>query len=253
MNLQDLKKVISYKWRVQSFSKFKAQGQCVAYIDARQAQDLLDDVVGVGNWQDKYYSEGGLLFCSVGIKVDSEWVWKADTGSESNMEAQKGHSSDAFKRACVKWGIGRFLYNLKIQYVEANEIKTQKNYPYPVQNGKRIWDLTKHINSLGKTPQPETKITEAIVSQNEKLKADLVKAQIDVDLFYKVFQITDATLIRVIEVKNILIANWSLIVANGIKEQDIALFIKDTNIKLSQVKYDDLNKMCKDYIELNSK
>ena len=43
MNLKDLSKELPYKWRVQS-TKF-GKTTCVAYIDARDCQDLLDDVV----------------------------------------------------------------------------------------------------------------------------------------------------------------------------------------------------------------
>ena len=148
MNLKELTKTIPYKWRVQSFSKNKAKAQCVAYISSRDAMDLLDEVVGAGNWQDKYETVNGLLFCSIGIKVDNEWVWKGDTGVESNMEKEKGHSSDAFKRAGVKWGIGRFLYSKTIQFVNTDGAKTDTHkYPYVVDNqGKRVWDITKHIN-----------------------------------------------------------------------------------------------------------
>ena len=146
MDIKDLYKEMSYKWRVQSFSKFKPQAQCVAYIDARDVMKKLDDVVGQENWQDEYYIANNMLFCKVGIKIDNEWVWKSDTGSESNIEKEKGHSSDAFKRACVKWGIGRFLYELDIKYLEANEIKTATNFPYVVNNGKKVWDITKLIN-----------------------------------------------------------------------------------------------------------
>ena len=151
MNLKDLKKVIPHHWRVQSFSKNKPMAQCVAYIDSRDVQNILDEVVGVENWQDKYYEQKGMLFCSIGIRVGDDWIWKSDTGSESNMEAQKGHSSDAFKRAAVKWGIGRFLYDLPIHYVKANEIKTNNNFPYCIDDlGKRIWDLDEYINNLKK-------------------------------------------------------------------------------------------------------
>ena len=151
MNLKDLKKTIPHHWRVQSFSKNKPMAQCIAYIDSRDVQNLLDEVVGQENWQDKYYEQKGMLFCSIGIRVGDDWVWKSDTGSESNMEAEKGHSSDAFKRAAVKWGIGRFLYDLPIHLVKANEIKTNGNFPYCVDDsGKRIWDLDEYINNLKK-------------------------------------------------------------------------------------------------------
>jgi hypothetical protein len=147
MNIKDLQKKIEPQWRVQSFSKNKPQAQCVAYIDARDVMRLLDEVVGPENWQDDYKDLGGQIFAGIGIKVGDHWSWKWDTGSESNIEKEKGQASDSFKRAAVKWGIGRFLYDLPIQYVSANEIKTANNFPYVVDNtGKRVWDLTKHIN-----------------------------------------------------------------------------------------------------------
>ena len=149
MNLKDLQKKIDCKWRVQSCSKNYKSAQCVAYIDARQVANLLDEVCSPENWQVDYKTINNLLFAGIGINIGGEWVWKWDTGSESNIEKDKGHVSDAFKRAGVQWGIGRFLYELDIQYVDTNEIKTQSNYPYPVnKQGERIKDLTEYINKL---------------------------------------------------------------------------------------------------------
>ena len=68
MNLKDLSKELPYKWRVQSTKYGKTT--CVAYIDARDCQDLLDEVVGPENWQSMFYEENGLLFCKVGIACD---------------------------------------------------------------------------------------------------------------------------------------------------------------------------------------
>jgi len=148
MNLKELQKEIPSKWRVQSFSKNKPMASCVAYIDARQVASLLDEVVGAENWQVKYETVGGMLFAGIGIKVNNEWVWKWDTGSESDIEKEKGYVSDSFKRAGVQWGIGRFLYDKDIKYVPANETKTQGNYPYVVdETGKRVYDLTEYINN----------------------------------------------------------------------------------------------------------
>jgi hypothetical protein len=45
INLKDLQKELPFKWRVQSFSKNKPLAQCVAYIDSRNVQELLDEVV----------------------------------------------------------------------------------------------------------------------------------------------------------------------------------------------------------------
>ena len=67
INLKELKKEIPFKWRVQSANQYGAT--CVAYIDSRQAQDLLDDVCGAENWQVKYEEHKGNLFACVGIKI----------------------------------------------------------------------------------------------------------------------------------------------------------------------------------------
>jgi len=159
MNLLNLQMEIPCKWRVQSYSKNKPSAQCVAYIDARQVASILDEVVGAGNWQVDYKTVNDLLFAGIGIKIEGEWIWKWDTGSETQVEKDKGHVSDSFKRAGVQWGIGRFLYDMEIQYVKANEVKNKTNFPYPVDiNGERIWDLTKHINRLNAPVQKNNKV-----------------------------------------------------------------------------------------------
>lgn len=136
MNLEDLKKEIPYKWRVQSANKWGAS--CVAYIDARDVQDLLDEVCGAENWQCKYSEHKGNLFCSVGIFTENdEWCWKEDCGTESNVEKQKGEASDAFKRAAVMWGVGRFLYSKDVIKLPVKE-KNGKYVPYSDKQNKFI-------------------------------------------------------------------------------------------------------------------
>jgi len=84
-----------------------------------------------------------------------------------NTEKEKGEASDSFKRACVQWGIGRFLYNLGIQYVKTNEAKSGNNYPFPIDdNGNKIRDLTTFINQL-----KPSKITQ-FKKKDEPLKID---------------------------------------------------------------------------------
>jgi len=153
MKLNDLKKELPYKWRVQSIRNGRAT--CVAYIDARDCMDILDEVCGAENWQSIFYEESGLLFCKVGILCNDistqeySWVWKSDTGSESNVEKEKGHVSDAFKRACVSWGIGRFLYRLPMQTLKTKKYTNGREYPYIPEKDKLIFDgetLTNYIN-----------------------------------------------------------------------------------------------------------
>lgn len=167
MNLNDLKKEIPFKWRVQSANQYGAT--CVAYIDSRQVQDLLDDVCGQDGWQCKFEEHKGNLFCHIGILTHSFvdintgdkkdfWVWKSDCGTESNMEKEKGEASDAFKRSAVMWGIGRFLYSKKVVVLPVKEdgkdFKGNTKYsPYSEKTGKFIKNgdlITQWCNQLSK-------------------------------------------------------------------------------------------------------
>lgn len=89
------------------------------YKDARCDMRLLDEAVGADNWECEYRQIGGTLYCRVGIYSQDRngTVWKEDCGTESNMDAKKGEASDAFKRACFKWGIGRELYTAPFIWV----------------------------------------------------------------------------------------------------------------------------------------
>ena len=107
------------------------------YKDARCDMRLLDEVIGAENWQCRYEEHKGTLFCYVGIHLDSgEWIWKSDAGAPSNMESQKGEASDAFKRACVRWGIGRELYTSPDIVVYAGNYTAKE---YKDKNGQTKW------------------------------------------------------------------------------------------------------------------
>lgn len=108
-------------WRVGSVTgkdSDKPKGMALAYIDARTVMDRLDTVCGPAGWQNRYVMEGSKTVCEIGILCGDVWVWKADGAGDSDVEAEKGALSDAFKRAAVRWGIGRYLYNLKTPWVQ---------------------------------------------------------------------------------------------------------------------------------------
>jgi len=144
MKIEELKEVIPYKWRVQGAAKSYGKDvvNCVAYIDSRDVQDLLDKVVGPENWQSDFKEVKGNLFCGIGIVDElNEWVWKWDCGTESNVEKQKGEASDSFKRAAVQWGIGRFLYSLPVIQLPAKpNTWNQKITPYSEKQNKFATD-----------------------------------------------------------------------------------------------------------------
>ena len=116
------------------------------YKNARCDMNILDETVGAENWQREHYECKGNLFCRVGIKTGEpmhltndgikgtipEWIWKADCGTESNTEKEKGESSDSFKRACFNWGIGRELYTAPKTKIKGHTTKVNRN-------GKEVW------------------------------------------------------------------------------------------------------------------
>lgn len=110
-------------WRVGSMTKDKSKGMALAYIDARDVMDRLDDVCTPGGWACRYPHANGKTVCAIGIKVGEEWIWKEDGAGDSDIEAEKGALSDAFKRAAVRWGIGRYLYDIPSPWVELDEYK----------------------------------------------------------------------------------------------------------------------------------
>lgn len=98
------------------------------YKNARCDMKILDETFGTFRWQRKHYECKNNLFCSVGIKTESEeWVWKDDCGAESYTEKEKGEASDSFKRACFNWGIGRELYTAPFIYVQLDENEFDKD------------------------------------------------------------------------------------------------------------------------------
>jgi hypothetical protein len=93
----------------------------LAYIDARNVMDRLDEVVGPDAWQDAYeVLAGGTVKCSLQLWFGCCWVQKEDVGGQSDQsdtgDKAKAAFSDALKRAAVKFGIGRYLYALPAQW-----------------------------------------------------------------------------------------------------------------------------------------
>lgn len=106
------------------------KGVALAYIDARDVMNRLDAVMGPTCWQSCHpWSDQGRLACSIGLYLSGEWIWKSDGAGATQVEEEKGAFSDAFKRAAVHWGIGRYLYALPNEWVDLNERGQIQNTP----------------------------------------------------------------------------------------------------------------------------
>jgi hypothetical protein len=118
------------EWRAQQVTQDGKRAMALAYIDARSVMARLDEVVGPQNWQDSYRFEHDRTFGELKLRIDGEWISKSDTSDDSNFEGAKGGASGAFKRAGVKWGIGRYLYDVEAVWADC------ESYPQE-RNGKR--------------------------------------------------------------------------------------------------------------------
>lgn len=183
-----LKKPIPHSWRVQSYSKNKPVATVMAYIDQRDLMDVLDAYCEYG-WQKKYEEVAGNLFCSIGINMpDGTTQWRSDCGVESNQDAEKGRASDAAKRAGVNWGVGRFLYDMKIQYVTTNAKKDAGNYPHCIdEQGKQIWGLTEYINNKNpNAPKAPVQIKEPTTEEKTSMMQGRLNPDLPDGLAYKI-------------------------------------------------------------------
>ena len=128
------------------------------YKDARCDMNILDETVGAERWQRKHEIIGGNLFCNVGILFDGEWIWKQDVGVESYTEKEKGQASDAFKRACFNWGLGRELYTAPFIWVNADDANISES------NGKYTTYDRFEVKEIGYT---DRKITRLVIENTK--------------------------------------------------------------------------------------
>ncbi len=139
-------------FRVQSINK-GGYATILAYKDARYDMNVLDEVVGPENWCKSYEVKDGRLYCTVSIynAETKQWVSKQDVGTESNTEAEKGQASDAFKRACFNWGIGRELYDFpliqcKLNQNEYNEVGGRSKATWALKLKEWTWGAKRDDN-----------------------------------------------------------------------------------------------------------
>lgn len=156
--MEILAEEMPYKRKIQSENKNKRKAICVAYIDARDVERRLDKAFS--NWSDSYKiikddDRGVIVECTIKAEEQSRCdVWSAMFEKYQNSDnydnLHKSAYSDAFKRAAVKRGIGRFIYDLDVKYVDTNE----KGKPID-SNWKVIRNLTKHFSWSVNTKKKE--------------------------------------------------------------------------------------------------
>jgi hypothetical protein len=96
--------------------KLRSQGgRQLHYVTARTVMNRLDDVLGPENWWDDFVPLEHSVICRLTIRLpDGTVLTKSDAGGYAGMadpgDDDKSGFADAFKRAAVKFGVGRYLY-----------------------------------------------------------------------------------------------------------------------------------------------
>ena len=154
-------------WRLQYVEKTTMKGTSVPFIDARAIADRLDEVVGPNRWRNSFtpwhdctveQKQHASQLCTISIydgEID-QWIDKTDGAEDSDIEPVKGGLSDAFKRAAVKWNIGRYLYRFEPVWVAVEQ--RGKSYVITQNELTRLTQIYKQtISKLSASTPPQQK------------------------------------------------------------------------------------------------
>jgi hypothetical protein len=133
------------KWRVTHTTRDGSRGAVIAFADPRAYSDRLNHVFTPSGWtrayevntvssvtrmkKDKLIQTGKVLvtctvtIAGIGTHADSGEEWADEENAMTSALAQ------AFKRACVCFGLGRYLYNFAEMWVPLNEHRQPLKLP----------------------------------------------------------------------------------------------------------------------------
>jgi hypothetical protein len=133
------------KWRVTHTTRDGSRGAVIAFADPRAYSDRLNHVFTPSGWtrtyevntvssltrmkKDKVIQTGKVLvtctvtIAGIGTHADSGEEWADEENAMTSAQAQ------AFKRACICFGLGRYLYNFAEMWVPLNEYRQPINVP----------------------------------------------------------------------------------------------------------------------------
>jgi hypothetical protein len=115
------------KWRVGSISPDKKQAKALPYVEVRHYEDRLNLLCG-GDWSVTFKPWGERIICELTIYG----LTRSSTGESANgVAAGTSAEAQAFKRACSRFQLGRYLYSLSSPWM-----------PYDAQR-KRLLEVPK--------------------------------------------------------------------------------------------------------------
>ena len=148
-------------WRAGSTTRDKKRAQALPYAEPRVYEDRLNEVCP-GDWGCRFVPWGttGRIICELTIHD----VTRASTGEENDGFAPgTAAEAQAFKRACSKFGLGRYLYDVPIEWVLFDE---QKKRLLEVPNlSQEFLPVASPGKSAGPQKEPLSKTRGAVMTR----------------------------------------------------------------------------------------
>lgn len=117
------------QWKPGVVSKDRARAMALAYVDSREYMSRLD--AACPDWSDEYdvhvMADRILVICRLTIagvtRVGDGEALLSDSRGETEENALTSASAQAFKRACTKFGLGRYLYDIPRVWADYDDQK----------------------------------------------------------------------------------------------------------------------------------
>lgn len=130
------------EWKVQSsgIKNNKVWCKVVPYVTARAIQKRLDNIFGFENWSDTYRNTENGQICQLKVFLNDKWIIKENGAEFTEYEKLKGAISNSFKRVAASgYGIGRYLYDIKIKFAECSIEKKEGFTEFAKTEGKNFY------------------------------------------------------------------------------------------------------------------
>lgn len=184
------------QWRAGAKSNNKKRAQALAYAEPRVYEDRLNEVCP-GDWSCQFKPWGeNRIICELTI----HGVKRSSTGEPGDSPAKvAGTSSEAqaFKRACSKFGLGRYLYDLPDTWVDYDQAKgrlletptlpkkflpadtqqTKAEPNQPLLNLERAEAMAVELEKLGVTKAAQLKFVSEVLGQRVRAFTQLNEAE----------------------------------------------------------------------------
>lgn len=185
--LADFFPASAIEWLKGTESFDKKSARAVPYVDAREVQRRFDEVCGPENWRNEFKPSllGNGVICAISVRTpEGHWVSKEDGAHYSEPAAGdtlemsvKGAYTNAFKRAAVLWGVGRYLFSVNHAWVEIDEngefvrTPTLPSAFLPAGDKSQGKSSNRSLPGVVEAPEP-VEVTRRTVRSSQRVKAE---------------------------------------------------------------------------------